>query len=84
MFKCTRFMDQLKNTSAAGLANAVLNLFRHHHFIYRLSWDSCGEPLSFVNSPEWNNLLIVGLFNIFDTIGRTLGGYKPLMIDINR
>ena len=42
------------------------------------------EPVTFIDSPEWNNLLVVGLFNIFDTVGRALGGYKPLMIDIEK
>ena len=28
--------------------------------------------------------MVVGLFNIFDTVGRTLGGITPLMIDIEK
>ena len=42
------------------------------------------QPISFIDSPDWFNLLILGLFNIFDTLGRTLGGVPCLMISINK
>ena len=38
------------------------------------------RPITFIESAEWNNLLIIGLFNVFDTAGRSIGGYTPLMI----
>ena len=42
------------------------------------------KPVSFIDSTEWNNLMIVGLFNVFDTVGRTLGGIDALMISSKR
>ena len=40
------------------------------------------RPITFIKSEAWDNLLIIGMFNIFDTLGRSIGGYTPLMIDI--
>jgi hypothetical protein len=36
--------------------------------------------LSFISSPAWFNIFFVSLFNILDTIGRTLGGIKTFFI----
>jgi hypothetical protein len=35
--------------------------------------------LSFVDSVDWTSLIIVTLFNVSDTVGRTLGGIEALM-----
>ena len=42
------------------------------------------RPITFIDSIEWENLIVLGLFNIFDTIGRTLGGLGSLMISIDK
>lgn len=42
------------------------------------------QKITFIDSEEWYNLLILGLFNIFDTVGRTLGGINSLMIGMNK
>ena len=42
------------------------------------------KTITFIDSEEWYNLLIIGLFNIFDTVGRTLGGISCLMIGMNK
>ena len=42
------------------------------------------KPVSFIKSEDWNILLPVGLFNIFDVIGRSIGGYGPAMIGKER
>ena len=38
------------------------------------------RPVTFIGSVEWNGFLIVGLFNICDVIGRTVGGIPKVMI----
>ena len=42
------------------------------------------QTITFIDSEEWYNLLILGLFNIFDTVGRTLGGISSVMIGMNK
>jgi len=42
------------------------------------------KPLSYLESDDWNNVLVVGLFNIFDVVGRTLGGLPSIMISSER
>ena len=42
------------------------------------------KPISFIDDTDWTELTIIGLFNTFDTLGRFLGGFGPLMIDIKR
>ena len=38
---------------------------------------------TFVDSADWTSLIIITLFNVCDTIGRTLGGIKSLMFAKN-
>ena len=42
------------------------------------------QKITLIDSEEWYNLLILGLFNIFDTVGRTLGGINSIMIGMNK
>ena len=42
------------------------------------------NPISTLESPDWTDLVCIGIFNIFDMLGRTLGGCDSLMIDIKR
>ena len=42
------------------------------------------RPLTFIDSDDWNTMLILGLFNLFDVVGRTLGGIERLMISAER
>ena len=36
------------------------------------------KPITFIDSDDWLNLFIIGLFNTFDVVGRTLGGIESL------
>ena len=42
------------------------------------------RPLTFINSEDWNTCLVLGLFNLFDVVGRTLGGIEMFMISAER
>ena len=42
------------------------------------------RPITFIKNDDWNNVLIIGLFNVFDTLGRSIGGYPPLMISMEK
>ena len=42
---------------------------------------NCSANLQFIDSFAWFSLLIVTIFNIFDTIGRFIGGFPSLQVD---
>ena len=42
------------------------------------------RPVTFIKTDDWYTLFMVGLFNIFNVLGRALGGYPPLMISKER